>query len=378
MEKNLFFIIAIVFVFRIGISQEIYLQPQNISTRWASAENWKGEKGKGGMTKGGRKGSAAFSLKAGTTQVLAEASGTSGIIRRIWITINPRTPKILRGVEIEMYWDGAVTPAVSAPLGDFFCQGLGEMRSFQNEYFSSPEARSFNSFIPMPFRKSMKILVRNKTDENITMFYDVDYTLGDKPDKNMLYFHSYFNHQEQTDLKSDYEILPKLSGKGRFLGVMLSVIANQKDNLTTWWGEGEVKMYLDGDTDFPTLCGTGTEDYIGTGYGLGEYSHRYQGCTLADQKGMRYVFYRFHVPDPVYFYSDIKVTIQQIGFSSDKRIFDEFAKMDRPNIKTGENSDPIDFSLQQNYIMFERSDDFSSCAYFYLSTPEHVIYPKNK
>lgn len=373
MKKTILILAFILLMVRIGQTQEIYDKPEGISTRWASAENWKGEKGKGGISRGGRKGSPCYTLKAGRTQILAEVSGSTGVIRRIWMTINQRTPKILRGIQLEMYWDGATTPAVSTPLGDFFGQGLGEMKVFENEYFSSPEGRSFNCFIPMPFKKSVKIQVKNLTDEDIVMFYDVDYTLGDKLEQNTLYFHSYFNHQERTTIKSDYEIIPKLKGCGRFLGVNFSVIANQKDNLTTWWGEGEVKMYLDGDADFPTLCGTGAEDYIGTGYGLGEYSHRYQGCTVADRKEMRFAFYRFHIPDPVVFYNDIKIIIQQIGFTTDKKVMAELSKMDRPNIQTGEKSSPIDFSVSHDYIMFERSDDFASCAYFYLSEPEHNL-----
>ena len=356
-----------------AMSQDVYQLPANISTHWASAENWKGEKGRGGMRNGGRKGSPCYTLKAGATQILAETSGSGGVIRRIWMTINQRTPKILRGIKLEMYWDGSATPAVSVPLGDFFGQGFGEMKPFENEFFSSPEGRSFNCYIPMPFRKSMKVQVTNLADEDIVMFYDVDYSIGDKLPENTMYFHSFFNHQEQTILKTDYEILPKIKGSGRFLGVNLSVIANQKEYLRTWWGEGEVKMYLDEDSDYPTLCGTGTEDYIGTGYGLGEYSQRYQGCTVADHKGMRYAFYRFHVPDPVVFYKDIKVTIQQIGFTSDKQIMTELSKMAGKIIGTGEKSESVDFSVPHSYLMFERSDNYTSCAYFYLSVPENSL-----
>jgi hypothetical protein len=372
MKKSILLIISL-FLIKAAVGQEMYRLPENISTRWASAENWKAEKGKGGMRNGGRKGSPCYTLKAGATQILAESSGSSGIVRRIWITIDKRTPKTLRGIKLEMYWDEAKTPAVSGPMGDFFGQGLGEMKAFENDFFSSPEGRSFNCFIPMPFRKSMKIQVTNITDEDIVMFYDVDYTLGDKLEKDILYFHSFFNHQEKTIPRSDYEIIPKLNGKGRFLGVNFSVIANMNDYLTTWWGEGEVKMYVDGDTDYPSLSGTGTEDYIGTGYGLGEYYHRYQGCTFADHKGMRFAFYRYHVPDPVIFYSDLKVTIQQIGFTTDKKVMAQLSELGKPIIATGEKQEPIDFSVPHNYIMFERSDDYASCAYFYLSEPENNL-----
>ncbi|MGE5428074.1 MAG: DUF2961 domain-containing protein, partial [Methylococcaceae bacterium] len=161
--------------------QALFDKPHDVQTRWASAENWNGKKGSAGMKNGGRKGSPSFRLKAGSDQILAEASGTSGMIRRIWLTIENRTPEILRGVKIEMYWDDSPKPAVSAPLGDFFNHGLGQMSVFENALFSSPEGRSFNCCIPMPFRKSMKIIVRNTTEKDITMFfYDVDYTLGDR------------------------------------------------------------------------------------------------------------------------------------------------------------------------------------------------------
>ena len=167
----------------------------------------------------------------------------------------------------------------------------------------------------------MKITVTNTTRKDIAMFfYDVDYTVGDQVDENTLYFHAFFNQMESTILRDDYQILPKVYGTGRYIGANLSVVANDKKYSRAWWGEGEVKIYTDGDTDFPTLCGTGTEDYIGTGWGQGEYINQYQGCTIANEKDSEYAFYRFHIPDPVYFYKDIKVTIQQIGFAGNEAI----------------------------------------------------------
>lgn len=350
--------------------QALYDKPLDIKTRWASAENWTGKKGGGGMTNGGRKGSPSFSLKAGQSKTLAEASETSGIIRRIWITINERTPEMLRGVKIEMFWDGCPEPAVSAPIGDFFNQGLGQMRTFENALFSSPEGRSFNCNIPMPFRKSMKITVTNTTLKDISMFfYDVDYTLGDKVDENSLYFHAFFNQMESTKLRDDYQILPKVFGTGRYIGANLSVVVNDKKYSRAWWGEGEVKIYTDGDSDFPTLCGTGTEDYIGTGWGQGEYVNKYQGCTIANEKDFEYAFFRFHIPDPVFFYQDIKVTIQQIGFAG-KEELEKLGNMKDPIYNAGEKKEPVDFSKERSYLLFERSDNISSCAYYYLDSPE--------
>lgn len=378
MRQKLFLLLFGFLAFEVSVGQNIYNMPEGIQTRWASAENWKGEKGEGGISNGGRKGSPSFTLKAGEERILATATGTSGVIRRIWITINNRSSKMLSGVKIEMFWDNATKPAVSAPLGDFFGQGLGRMKAFENVFFSSPEGKSFNCNIPMPFKKAMKIVAKNETDEDIDMFfYDVDYTIGDRFDENTLYFHAWFNHQKATKLKHDYEILPSVQGKGRFLGANFSVKVNTVEYLRSWWGEGEVKMYIDGDQEYPTLCGTGTEDYIGTGWGQGEYSQMYQGCTIADGGNMEYAFYRFHAPDPVYFYRDIKVTIQQIGFAMGKDV-QMMAGMKDQFYRIGEKLEAVDFSKDIKSLLFERSDDVASCAYFYLSEPENNLFNLTK
>ena len=174
---------------------------------------------------------------------------------------------------------------------------------------------------------------------------------------------------ESTVLRDDYQILPKVYGTGRYIGANLSVVVNDKKYSRTWWGEGEVKIYTDGDTDFPTLCGTGTEDYIGTGWGQGVYINQYQGCTIANEKDFEYAFYRFHIPDPVFFYQDIKVTIQQIGFAGKKEI-EILGNMKDPIYNAGEKMEPVDFSKEMTWLLFERSDNISSCAYFYLDKPE--------
>jgi hypothetical protein len=367
-------IITLLLIYVSITAQSLYEMPKGVHTRWASAENWRGGKGAGGMENSGRKGSPKFPLKAGESKTLAETFQTSGVIRRIWITVLDRSPEMIQGLKIRMYWDGSATPAVSAPLSDFFNQGLGRMVTFENECFSSPEGRSFNCFIPMPFKKSMKIELTNESKTDLRMvYYDVDYTIGDTFDDNTLFFHAFFNKQNPTELQKDYEILPKLKGKGRFLGVNISVIANQAEYSRTWWGEGEVKMYIDGDDKYPTLCGTGTEDYIGSAWNLGEFKNRYQGCTIADEKKFEFAFYRFHIPDPVYFYDDIRVTIQQIGFAMNDD-FKLLGHLKTPVYFATEKMEQIDFSKETKAI-FERTDDVSSCAYFYLDSP---ISPYNK
>ena len=350
----------------------LFIMPDGVETRWASPENWKGRKGVAAQVNAGRKGSANFPLKAGESKVLAEVTGTSGIVRRIWITISDRSAKMLRSLMLDVYWDGVDKPAVSAPLGDFFCHGLGRMAKFESALFSSPEGRSFNCCVPMPFRTGMKIVVTNEGDTDLlAMYYDVDYTIGNRLSDDVLYFHAHYRRENPTKLKQDYVILPKVEGSGRFLGVNIGVIANQERYSKSWWGEGEVKIYLDGDDKFPTLAGTGTEDYIGSAYGQGQYSNLYQGCSLADKENMQYCFYRFHVPDPVYFRRDIRATIQQIGcWDPESKVF--MYKLGEPIYHAGDGLVEIDFSESGNtgdYGLFERQDDWSSCAYFYLDKP---------
>jgi len=145
------FLAVLLFAPNLMPAQELFEMPtQKIETRWANAENPRGEKGKAAHTNAGRKGSAYAVLKAGESRILAEATGTSGTVRRIWITIPDRSPKVLRSVKIDMYWDSSKTPAVSAPLGDFFGVGLGRTAAFDSALFSNPEGRSFNSVVPCP------------------------------------------------------------------------------------------------------------------------------------------------------------------------------------------------------------------------------------
>jgi hypothetical protein len=353
-------------------AQTIYEMPEGVESRWASGENPKGAKGQGGQANGGRKGAPTVAIKAGESRVLAEASGTSGTIRRIWMTFPDRSPRMLRSLRIDMYWDGAKTPAVSAPLGDFFGIGLGQTTVFQSALFSNPEGRSFNCFIPMPFKTGMKIVMTNESADNLEeLFYDVDYTLGDRHNAQMLYFHAHYRRENPTRLQQDFELLPQVSGRGRYLGTNIGVIVNQKTYFNTWWGEGEVKIYLDGDREFPTLSGTGTEDYVGTAWGQGAYAHTYQGSPIADEKNLRWCFYRYHIPDPIYFYKDIRVTIQQIGY---------LAPHSRPAIvenkrrlyRAGPGLVEMDTSKDGK---FERDDDWSSCTYFYLAAPENKLPP---
>ena len=294
-------------------SPALFSLPANVETRWASAENPDGARGAAARLNEGRKGRPCLPLEAGRELVLAAASGSSGVVRRIWITVNDRSPVVLRGLRIDMYWDNAATPAVSAPFADFFGQGLGRCQVFESVFFSNPEGRSFNCYLPMPFLTGFRIVLTNESPVDLSMvFYDVNYTLGDSFD-GPSYLHAHWRRESPTELRRDYEILPTVAGRGRYLGANFSVIADTATYFDSWWGEGECKLFLDGDTTHPTLAGTGTEDYIGTAWGQGQYAQLYQGCHLADRENWQYAFYRYHVPDPIYFHRELRAVFQQIG-----------------------------------------------------------------
>ncbi|HEA29007.1 MAG TPA: DUF2961 domain-containing protein [Leeuwenhoekiella sp.] len=354
--------------------------PKDTQTRWSSFENRKAEKGEGGKENQGAKGHPFNRINAGESIDLLDVKG-SGTVRRIWLTFSDRSPEMLRSLKIEMYWDNAEKPAVSVPIGDFFGVGIGMRKPFESTFFSDPEGRSFNCIIPMPFKTAAKITVTNESDNDLNaLFYDVD--LVETPhSEELLYFHAFWNRNRKPKLKTDFQLIPKISGKGRYLGANIGILTDPLYE-DTWFGEGEVKVYLDGDTQNPTLVGSGTEDYIGTAYGQQTYSNMYQGSLVADPKKGEYAFYRYHVPDPVYFYKDIKVSIQQIGGAprdTVRKLAKNGAKLtpitvDQPPkfIKLLEQENPPqlnDEDFPDGWTNFYRSDDISATAYFYLNKP---------
>jgi hypothetical protein len=357
----------------------LYQMPAGaVETRWFTCENPKGLKGQAGQARYGRKGAPATRIAAGKSLVLADIQD-SGTIRRIWATLFVRTPAALRGLKIEVYWDGAKTPAVQAPFGDFFCHSLGHMVTFENACFYSPEGRSFNCLVPMPFRKSAKIVVVNESGANNGIYYEVDATLGDKHDENALYFHSHWQRENPTTLRQDMTILPQIEGRGRFLGCNLGVRQNHCCT-NFWWGEGEVKVYLDGDKDLPTLCGTGTEDYIGDGYGQDYFHCRYSGNQYVSPTKDAFGFYRLHIPDPVWFQKDIRVTIQVMGGPSYKAMLDAMDK--DPSLKFMKAGDGKLYYTREELAatpkrsdVMERTDDYSATAYWFLDRAENGLPP---
>jgi Protein of unknown function (DUF2961) len=370
-RRELVLALALISVFGGGRlqGQSLYTLREGVETRWASPENPLGEKGKAAQSNAGRKGRPAIPVKAGEQVTLAEVHGASGTVRRFEATISDRSPAMLRGLKLEIFWDEAAKPAVSAPFGDFFGEGMGQMTAFDSALFSSPEGRSFNCFVPMPFRRGMKIVVTNESGKDLeSLYYEIDYTLGDKHQENDLYFHAHFRREKPTQLQHDFEILPQISGKGRFLGEYMCIQADKKSYLYRWWGEGEVKVYLDGDRDWPTLAGTGSEDYVGTGWGIqSKFADLYQGSPLVDNGKMQYCLYRYHVPDPIFFNRDIRVTIQQIGYTGNE---DSIYKTGAPIYQAG----PGLMKAKKGWSgLFERQDDWSAVAYFYLDKPEDEL-----
>lgn len=364
----------------------IYRKQAN-ETRWASFENPSGAKGQGGRENQGAKGHAFDSLAPGETKVLLDVAGC-GLIHRMWLTLPQRTPDVLRALRLEMFWDGAATPAVAVPLGDFFCTGLG-LVPFENELFASPEGRSFVATVPMPFGTAARITLTNESEQPIShLFYDINYTLTDTHDVDVLYFHAHWRRENPTTLGQDFAILLQVTGGGRFLGTFVSVLTNPLYG-DTWWGEGEVKVYLDGDDAYPTLVGTGTEDYIGTGWGQGVFSQRYQGSLIARQREGWYAFYRFHVPDPIFFEENCRVTIQQMGGAATSRVMQllsqgvslQIVSADGGNLQRfvnvfDEGLDAADPAIAgSGWCNFYRQDDWAAVAYFYLDAPENGLPP---
>ena len=360
-------------------AQQLYSMPSGAHSGVSSFENLNGIPGNGGHTNKGAKGNPFESLNAGETKTLLDLH-EPGIINRMWFTVDNRSPEMLRSLRLRIYWDNQSKPAVDVPFGDFFCAGLGIPVAFQSELFTNPEGRSFNCYIPMPFKKAARLTLTNESKTDLALlFFDIDFTGLSVPPENMLYFHASWNRTIHVVPGIDFELLPAIKGKGRFLGVNVGVNVDSS-YAQTWWGEGEVKIYLDGDSRYPTINGTGTEDYIGTGWGEGHFTHSFQGCTIADGTKGQFAFYRFHIPDPIYFNQGLRVTIQEMGggmCDQVKKLQERGVPMKVVTVTSGktflrlmESPKPLsDPDFPPGWCNFYRSDDYSATAYFYLDKP---------
>ena len=358
--------------------QKLFEMPVGTQSRVSSFENPNGIKGNGGKTNKTAKGNAYESVRPGETKTLLNINA-EGTIQRIWMTID-QNPVKLRSLRLQMFWDGTTKAAVDVPMGDFFGYNLGKQVAFQSALFSSGEGRSFNCYIPMPFRKAAKVLLINEGKETVKLFYDIDFITG-KVSPESLYFHAYWARQMTSKLGDDFIVLPKLDGKGRYLGMTVGLNTDSSYS-KSWWGEGEVKMYTDGDTQYPTIAGTGSEDYLGSAWGLGTFTNLYQGCTVANDSTRQFNFYRFHIPDAIYFNKDIRVSFQQIGGWGKDELKELYKKgvnlkpisIDGPGgfvrlLETPGAPSITDENFPGGWINFYRVDDYSAVSYFYLDKP---------
>ncbi|RBP97350.1 hypothetical protein CRD60_07385 [Bifidobacterium aemilianum] len=339
-------------------------------SRCVNAENPTGGKGVAAMAAShlgpSRKGKPCLStVKAGECVTLMDVDGP-GIIRHIWMTVTDKTsPKglhVLRNLILEFYWDGEETPSVVSPIGDFFCCGHAQACRINSLPVMVNPNRGFNCFFSMPFEHA-RIVLRNDHNEDVpAFFYQIDYTEVDQLPADAMRFHAQWRRQKVTELAHDYVILDGVKGRGTYLGTYLALTALE----SRWWGEGEIKMYIDGDGDYPTWCSTGTEDYFGGAWSFAAFDDQghmreetyngpfmgfpFRSQTMATPESAYWDqaspvmrgLYRWHLPDPIHFQQDLRVELQQIG--------------------TGENG------------LFERSDDVASVAYWY-QTELHSPFP---
>jgi len=234
-------------------------------TRSISAENPSGEKGGGAkavpdennpasMLGKGWKVRPCIDLEPQSMTVLADIAGP-GIVQHIWITVDP---KAYRDTVLRMYWDGEETPSVEVPLGDFFCNGHGMRYNVVSIPIAVNPSGGFNCYFPMPFRKRALITIENQRWEKITgFFYQITYVLTDLPEK-IAYFHAQWRRSMTKREHPEHVIVDGIVGQGHYVGTFIAWTQFSSG----WWGEGEVKFYIDGDTEYPTICGTGTEDYL--------------------------------------------------------------------------------------------------------------------
>jgi Protein of unknown function (DUF2961). len=336
-------------------------------TRSISAENFTGEKGKAAMATEGMGAGCARDLGQGwkispsivvakhSTFTLADIEGP-GAIQSIWLTGNVVNPDNI----IRFYWDGQEFPSVEAPVSAFFAYGFannidgttGKFPTLSSLPVLVAPNRGCNCFWEMPFRGHCKITLENLSDDDRVCYFQINYTLTEIPE-DMAYFHAQYRQAKPVDFKAEYTILDGVKGRGQYVGTALFVNLNAAGG---WWGEGEIKFYMDGDTKFPTICGTGTEDYFGGAYDwdingkYNTYSGPFMGMYSVIQSDalygsqQRFSMYRWHIMDPIRFENDLRVTIQDLGWHRGGR-----------------------------YL--SRRDDFMSVAYWYQTIPAEKFPP---
>ncbi len=301
----------------------------------------------------GWKVSPYYLVRSGQQMMLADIEGP-GLLQSFWFGGNMSKNLILR-----IHWDGQTHPSVECPLPDFFAYGWARQKAnpFMGPFYqvnSLPVAvnpnKGFNCFWPMPFRNHCMVTIENRTESDYACYFQINYTLEPIPE-SAAYFHAQYRQSFPLTPGKEHIILDGVTGPGTYAGTVLSVGLNGAGN---WWGEGEVKFFLDDDREFPTICGTGTEDYFGGSYDWEvdgryvPYSTAFMGMHQVEESSsychqQRFSLYRWHVMDPIRFASQIKVTIQDLGW-----------------MKPG-----------KKYL--QRRDDFASVAFWYQLAPTTVF-----
>jgi hypothetical protein len=322
-------------------------------SRAITAENPEGKPGAGGKAASnlgpGRKGRPNIPIDAGETATVADVDGP-GVIKHVWITVPNELhgrDHLIRDLVLRMYWDGEDEPSVEVPLGDFFCQGHGRFCNVNSRPVAVGSNGGMNTYLPMPFRERALITVENQSPVDIDgpkFFYQIDYSLVDEIEDGTPYLHAQWRRSNPVTPGEDHVIVDGIEGEGHYAGTHLSWTALGQH----WWGEGEVKFYVDGDDEYPTICGTGAEDYVGGAWAFGDnetFSTPYLGYPQyhdGDDEVPKHGLYRWHVPDPIRFREDLRATAQAIGHRGE---------------------------------LFERSDDVASVAYWYQREP-HSAFPE--
>ena len=336
-------------------------------SRSISPENFNGAPGAGGKATTGTgagasrelgqgwKVSPSVDIKAGETYTIAEIEGP-GSVQHIWMTPTGNW----RYSILRFYWDGEATPSVEVPVGDFFGMGWGQYSPLQSLAVCVNPGSAFNCYWPMPFRHKCRITLSNIDAKPMTLYYQVDYILTEIP-ADAAYFHAQFRRTNPLPYKQPYVLLDSVHGKGQYVGTYLAWGVHNNG----WWGEGEIKFYMDGDTEWPTICGTGTEDYFCGSYDFDTQSKNAAGASESHYTefhspysglaqvirgdghydvSQRFGLYRWHITDPIRFEKNLRVTIQALGWRDEGR-----------------------------YLPLQ--DDISSTVFWYQTEP-HAAFPK--
>ena len=346
----------------------------SLDCRAVTFENPTGQRGGGGQASGGRKGAPSRRLAPSEHVVLADLRGP-GTLRHIWMTFPPAPPETMRALWMEVFYNGERTPSVSVPCLDFFGLPHGRPVAYASLLTSAQEGRGFNAYLPMPFHDAVRVELTNASSRPMDLYYQIDYTLQPRLPDHTGYLHVTFRRENPTVQRRDFVIADGLRGPGRFLGCNVGVRVIDPG---FWYGEGEVKVYRDGDEALPTICGTGLEDYAGSAWGLGPHHAPYAGAPLvlsrAPGRNPDFVgFYRWHLADPIMFERELRVTIQQIGFAlfaaGQEEAFEQYARTN-PAAGPGWQLQPRPGVVAHG--LAERVDDYCATAYVYCRSPQTV------